>query len=288
MTSSSSSSFIHNLPNTFPKDALSIITSQDPIKRIVKRALQMQTQFIKKMGNQIFYDLGIHPKYPLAKLLPFRDALYMPKQMSNFFWYLASFYTIAIEVPTVPLHTTIQLYQDRPEFRPACETQMNTLTWFAEITRWKQLLDQEWKKIKGDRATFMTFSISLNVNNACPLKCYTVFMISLNCELIGNTPNFHPKVEFTSSETPLREDSPVYRRLQKLMFPENIIIPDEICPPPTENAPWEILPDGYMLRLTRKLDYYHTKIAPIIGDPSPFYNFNPNLNHNPSPNLHQF
>ncbi|GMN66644.1 hypothetical protein TIFTF001_035711 [Ficus carica] len=197
---SSSSSFYHNLLDTFPIDALSIITSPDPVNRTAKRALKMQTQLIKKMGNQIFHDLGIHPKYPFAKLLPFRDALYMSKQLSNFFWYLTSYYTIAIEVPTVPLHTTIQLFQDRPDYRPACETQINTLT-------------------------------CLNTNNACPLKCNTIFLISLNCELIGNTPNFHPKLEvFTSGETPLREDSPVYRRLQKQLFLQNKIIPDKIWP----------------------------------------------------------
>ncbi|GMN49501.1 hypothetical protein TIFTF001_018661 [Ficus carica] len=39
-----------------------------------------------------------------------------------------------------------------------------------------------------------------------------------------------------------------------------------------------------MLRLTRELDYYHSNIAPIIGDTSPFASSNPNR----SPNLYQF
>ena len=69
----------------------------------MKRAFALQSSLIRKLGKLTLSDLGIHPVYPLSKLLTWRDSFFMPKQFSRFYWHLASAYTIAVEVQIVAL-----------------------------------------------------------------------------------------------------------------------------------------------------------------------------------------
>ena len=58
-----------SLSSTFPSDALEIIKSRSPREQFMKRALALQFSFIRKMGQPILKDLGIHPVYPFSKFV---------------------------------------------------------------------------------------------------------------------------------------------------------------------------------------------------------------------------
>ena len=93
-----SSSQIPGFPNSFLKDALKIIKSSKSQEKVVQRALELQSWLIRYIGEHMTKNLGIHPSYLFAKLLPFNDTCFIPKQLAHFFFrYLASLYTIPIE-----------------------------------------------------------------------------------------------------------------------------------------------------------------------------------------------
>ena len=116
-----------SLPQIFPKDALEIIQSRSPRDQGMKRAFALQSSLIRKMGQPVLGDLGIHPVYPFSKLFTWRDSFFMPRQLSHFYWYLASTYTIAVEVQTVALQNSIRNYQERNDLQPAHQILMEML-----------------------------------------------------------------------------------------------------------------------------------------------------------------
>ena len=93
----------------------------------MKRAIALKSSLIQKLGKPALNDLGIHPVYPFSKLLTWRDSFFMPKQLSHFYWHLASAYTIAVEVQIVVLQTSIRTYLEREDLRPAYQIQMDML-----------------------------------------------------------------------------------------------------------------------------------------------------------------
>ncbi|GMN18943.1 hypothetical protein TIFTF001_046874 [Ficus carica] len=146
MASSSSSNLMALFPLTFPKDATAITLSDDPKKKAINRALKIQTKLIQIHGESMVQDFNFHPKYPFVRIFPLRETWFMPKPLTYFFWYLASFYTIAIEVHIVPLRTSIRNFQHRPDLRDAYKTQMDLLSWFAPLSIWDQYLSFEWER----------------------------------------------------------------------------------------------------------------------------------------------
>ena len=139
-----------NLPRTFPKGALEITQSRSPRDQAMKRALALQSGLIRKMGQPVLGDLGIHPVYPFSKLFIWRDSFFMPRQLSYFYWYLTSTYTIAVEVQTVALQNSIRNYQERNDLQLAHQILMEMLQWFKPLSWWNDNLEQEWRKIRDD------------------------------------------------------------------------------------------------------------------------------------------
>ena len=229
-----------NLPRTFPKDALEITHSRSPRDQAMKRALALQSGLIRKMGQPILGDLGIHPVYPFFKLFTWRDSFFMPRQLSHFYWYLASTYTIAVEVQTVALQNSIRKYQERNDLQPAHQILMEMLQWFKPLSWWNDNLKLEWRKIKDDRPCDMAGSRSTDSVN--PLNCYTILFLRIKCHYDQGP---EPEVSYnTSAQVYRSSEFPMptiknleYRELQKLLFIKNKIIPDEIWPSLETDAP---------------------------------------------------
>ena len=137
-----------SLPPTFPADALEITQSRSPKDQAMKRALALQSGLIRKMGRPVLGDLGIHPVYPFSKLFTWRDSFFMPRRLSHFYWYLASTYTIAVEIQMVALQTSIRNYQERSDLQPAHQILMDMLQWFKPLTWWNENLELEWGKLR--------------------------------------------------------------------------------------------------------------------------------------------
>ncbi|GMN47838.1 hypothetical protein TIFTF001_017024 [Ficus carica] len=148
MASSSSSNLVAIFPPSFPKDATKITLSDDPKKKAINRALKIHNTLIQIYGESMVQDLNFHPKYPFARIFPIRETWYMPKPLALFFWYLASFLTIAIEVYTVPLRTSIRSFRYHPNFLGPYKTQMDILSWFAPLNIWDRYLSLAWDRFK--------------------------------------------------------------------------------------------------------------------------------------------
>ena len=239
MASAYSSSLMALFPPTFPKDATSITLSDNPKKKIVNCAIKIQTKLIQTYGESIVQDLNFHPKYPFAKIFPLKEAWFMPQPLAYFFWYLTSFYTIIIEVHTVPLRTSIRSFQHMPYLRDAYKTQIDLLSWFAHLSIWDQYLSFEWERYT--KRQFQQQEIQVEALT----KCYTIFLIGLNYKSTGKDQvAFAPRVEIHGShEWPLSPMGNVHiRQLEKLLFIKNHTIPDEVWPKPKEDAPWEKFP----------------------------------------------
>ena len=155
--------------STFPSDAPELVKSESPREQLVKRALTLQSSLIRKMGQPVLKDLGIHPVYPFSKLFNWHDAFFMPKQLSHFYWYLASAHTIAVEFQTVALQTSIRSYLEKEELQPAYQIQMEMLQWFKPLSWWDDTLELEWRKIKGVRSCNIADSRPTNCID--PLRC---------------------------------------------------------------------------------------------------------------------
>ena len=158
-----------SLPQNFPRDTLKIAKSKSPREQTMKRAFTLQSSLIKKIDLHIMKDLGIHPFYPLSKLLIWRDSFFMSKQLSYFYWYLASAYTIAVEVQTVALQTNLHSYLEKEDFQPAHQIQIEMVQWFKPLSWWNDTLEIEWRKIKGISPCDIVGLRSEHFAN--PLKC---------------------------------------------------------------------------------------------------------------------
>ena len=170
-------------------------------------------------------DLNFHPKYPFAIIFPIRETWYMPKPLVLFFWYLASFYTIAVEVHTVPLRTSIRSFRDRPDLREPYKAQMDLLSWFAPLNIWDRYLSFEWERFK------QRYQEAQQIPIKALIKCYIIFLISLNCRSIGNGEvAFAPSIEIQGSHEwpPSPMGNPHIRQIEKLLFIKNQVIPDEV------------------------------------------------------------
>ena len=237
-----------SLPQTFPTDALEISRSRSPRDQAMKRALALQSGLIRKMGRPVLGDLSIHPVYPFSKLFTWRDSFFMPRQLSHFYWYLASTYTIAVEVQTVALQNSICSYQERNDLQPAHQILMEMLQWFKPLSWWNDNLELEWRKIRDDGPGDIAGSRSTNSVN--PLNCYTILFLRIKCHY---DQGLETKISYDTSAQVYRSsgfpmpiiNSSEYRELQKLLFIKNKIIPYEIWPSPEIDAPWEQYPPGY-------------------------------------------
>ncbi|GMN58748.1 hypothetical protein TIFTF001_027846 [Ficus carica] len=219
MASASSSRLMALFSPTFPKDATAITLSDNPKKKAINRALKIQTKLIQTYGEFMVQDINFHPKYPFARIFP--------RPLTYFFWCLVSFYTIATKVYTVPLRTSIQSFQHRLDLRDAYKTQMDILSWFAPLSIWDQYLSFEWERFT--KRQFQQQEIPVEALT----KCYTIFLISLNCKSTGKDQT---------------------RQLKKLLFIKNQTIPDEVWSKPEEDAPWEKFPAKYTQQIKEVLD----------------------------------
>ena len=195
----------------------------------------------------------------------------MPRQLIHFYWYLASTYTIAVEVQTVALQNSIRSYQERNDLYPAHQTLMEMLQWFKPLSWWNDNLELEWRKIKDDRPCDMAGPRSTNSVN--PLSCFTILFLHIKCHYDRGP---EPEVSYNtsaqvykSSEFPMPTiNNSEYRELQKLLFIKNKIIPDEIWPSPETDAPWEQYPSEYAKQIDDDL-MHHTPSTETTPDPSP-------------------
>ncbi|GMN26508.1 hypothetical protein TIFTF001_040876 [Ficus carica] len=203
MTSSSSSSpdLVAIFPPTFPKDATRITLSQNPEKKAIERAMDIQKTLTRLYGEKMVHDLHFHPTYPFARIFPLREAWYMPKPLTHFFWYLTSFLTIAIEVHTVPLEASIRSFRYHPDSTGPYKSQMNLLSWFAPLSIWEQHLSQAWEKFKSPyRHLEETPAQAID-------HCYSIFFLSLNCRKIEeDSPWDHLLTEYTQKIKKILDD----------------------------------------------------------------------------------
>ena len=248
-----------SFPPTFPADALEITQSRSPREQAMKRALALQSGLIRKMGRPVLGDLGIHPVYPFSKLFTWHDSFFMPRQLSHFYWYLASTYTIAVEFQTIALQTSVRNYQEKDDLRPAHQILMEMLQWFRPLSWWEENLELELRKIKDEGPSDIVGSRSTNPVN--PLNCYTIIFLRIKCRS-----NQGPETKITydtsvqvhkSSKFPMPTINNLeFRELQKLLFIKNKVIPDEIWPSPEMDAPWERYPPDYAKQIDEDLTHY--------------------------------
>ncbi|GMN62560.1 hypothetical protein TIFTF001_031649 [Ficus carica] len=266
MASFSSSNLVAIFPPTFPKDAEKITLSDNPPQEAIIRAQKIHQTLIRIYGQPMVHDFTFHPQYPFANLFPIRNTWYMPKAVLLLFWYLTSFLTIAIEVQTVPLSTTIKNFRNRPELRDPYKTQMDLLSWFAPLSIWQQYLSREWERFqRRHQKKIQSHEDALN-------NCYTIFLISLNCTKVGeNQTGFAPTIEvYGTNEWPLSpKDNPQIRMLEKQLFLKNRVIPDEIWPGPEEDAPWDRLLTEYTKKIKRILDELNSPQSSPSSDNGP-------------------
>ena len=168
-----------SFPQTFPKHALEIIKSRSTRDQAMERALALQSSLIRKIGQPILNDLSIHPVYPFSKLFTWHNTYFMPRKLSHFYWYLTSTNTIAVEVQTVALQTSIRSYQERDDLQPAHQILMEMLQWFKPLSWWKDTLELEWGKIKDGRPCDTASPRSTSYVN--PLNCYTILFLRIKC-----------------------------------------------------------------------------------------------------------
>ncbi|GMN30129.1 hypothetical protein TIFTF001_049587, partial [Ficus carica] len=179
-SSSSPPNLVAIFPPTFPKDATKITLSGNPKEKAIERAMDIQKVLIRLYGEQMVHDLHFHPSYPFTRIFPLREACYMPKPLTHFFWYLTSFLTIAIEVHTVPLEASIRSFRYHPDTTGPYKSQMNFLSWFAPLNIWEQHLSQAWESFKRPYK-------HLDQTPAQALEeCYSIFFLSLNCRKIDD------------------------------------------------------------------------------------------------------
>ncbi|GMN65886.1 hypothetical protein TIFTF001_034958 [Ficus carica] len=140
----------------------------------------------------------------------------MPKPLTHFFWYLTSFFTIAIEVHTVPLEASIRSFRYHPDSTGPYKSQMNLLSWFAPLNIWEQHLSQAWEQFKSPYK-------HLEETPAQVIdQCYSIFFLSLNCRKIGDKTGFAPSIELYGSHNyPLSLGSPHLRKIDKALFIKN-------------------------------------------------------------------
>ncbi|GMN64945.1 hypothetical protein TIFTF001_034017 [Ficus carica] len=220
-SSSSSPNLVAIFPPTFPKDATKITLSPNPEKKAIDRAMDIQKTLFRLYGEQMVHDLHFHPSYPFARIFPLREAWYMPKPLTHFFWYLTSFFTIAIEVHTVPLEASIRSFRYHPDTTGPYKSQMNLLSWFAPLNIWEQHLSQ-----------------------AC-----------LNCRKVGDKAGYAPSINYYGSHHyPLSFGSPYLRKIEKALFIKNQVIPDDIWAKPEKDTPWDHLPAKYTQKIKKILD----------------------------------
>ncbi|GMN46237.1 hypothetical protein TIFTF001_015425 [Ficus carica] len=248
-SSSSPPNLVAIFPPTFPKDATEITLSGNPKEKAIERAMDIQKVLIRLYGEQMVRDLHFHPSYPFARIFPLREAWYMPKPLTHFFWYLTSFLTIAIEVHTVPLEASIRSFRYHPDTIGPYKSQMNLLSWFAPLNIWEQHLSQAWESFKRPyKHLDQTPAQALD-------QCYSIFFLSLNCRKIGDEAGFAPSIEYYGSHHyPLPLGSTYLRKIEKALFIKNQVIPDDIWPKPEEDAPWDHLPAEYNQKIKKILD----------------------------------
>ena len=268
------------LPQTFPTDALEITQSRSRRDQAMKRALALQSGLIRKMGRPVLGDLGIHPVYPFSKLFTWCDSFFMPKQLSHFYWYLASTYTIAVEIQTVALQTSIRNYQERSDLQPAHQILMDMLQWFKPLPWWNENLELEWRKIRDDGPGDIASSRPTNSVN--PLNCYTILFLRIKCHH-DQSPEIKIPCDtsaqvYRTSKFPMPTINNLeFRELQKLLFIKNKVIPDEIWPSPEMDTPWEQYPPDYDKQLDDDLMHYMPSAETTPDSTPPRSSQNPQL-----------
>ncbi|KAF4374482.1 hypothetical protein F8388_016033 [Cannabis sativa] len=224
---------------TFPSDAKTIVKSKNPRVKAIQRALEVHSTLVRGYGKIISEEFGFDPDYPFAKLLHMKNNIFMPKKITDLYWYLASSYTIAVEIHTIGLRTSVRSYIQRTDLRPAYQHPMAMLQWFKTLPEWDTLLTQEWEKVRNKRPVGLNCPATENMAN--PLRCFTILLLRLHV---------NPDMSFTasvkihkSSEHPLVViGSSEARQLEKYLFAINMVILDAIWPKPEEDAPWEYYP----------------------------------------------
>ena len=125
-----------------------------------------------------------------------------------------------------------------------------------------------------------------------PKNCYTILLLRIKCH---SDQGPEPKISYDtsaqvyrSSEFPMSTINNLeFRKLQKLLFIKNKIIPDEIWPSPEMDAPWEQYPPDYAKQLDEDLMHYapSAEATPDSSPPSSSQNprFSPSLQDSQDP-----
>ena len=170
----------HNIPRSAPNDALYVIISKNKKQKAIERAKNQQITLLQQTGNDFINHLLFHPKYLLPKIFSLPQQFEIPIHFIHMLWYLASAYTIALEIDTVPLKISIKHFREQPLHRPAYQTLINLLTWFQPLQVWDRILTDKWKKLKGPRSSNFKTVIPISDNLILPSERFTVFFLSLN------------------------------------------------------------------------------------------------------------
>ena len=166
----------HNVPRPAPNDALSIIMSKNPQQKAIARAKDQQLTLLRQTGNNFINSLLFLPDYPFLKLYSLPQHFECPVQFIHMIWYLASAFTIAPEIVTIPLLLTIKHFRDQPCHRPVYQTIINLLSWFQPLQMWEHILINLRKNIHNHRNPNSQHPDNLIL----PSECFLVFFLSLN------------------------------------------------------------------------------------------------------------
>ena len=212
----------HNVPRSAPPDAISIIVSKTPKQKAINRAIDQQLTLIRQSGNDFINNLTFHPEYPFLKVYSIPQHFECPIQFIHMLWYLASVFTIALEVDIISLLIN---YKKQPLHRPVYQTIIDLLSWFQLLRIWEQVLTIHREKIPKHRNPNSLHPDSLIL----PSEYFAVFFLSL-----------HPHYNKTLRVISLRPSINVYdtsalslnnlecsRPIQKRLCEINSIIPEE-------------------------------------------------------------
>ena len=165
-------------------------------------------------------------------------------------WYLASAFTIAPEIVTIPLLLTIKHFRDQPCHRPVYQTIINLLSWFQPLQMWEQILTNLRKNIHKHRNPNSRHPDNLIL----PSEFFSVFFLSLNPHNSKTLKaiSLRPSVELYDSSTLSANNLDCSRPIQKRLCEINSTIPAEIFSKLEDDAPWEQFPP----ETKKALEYY--------------------------------
>ena len=119
----------HNIPRLAPNDVLSIIISKNPKQKAVERVKTQEITLLQQTENDFINHLLFHPKYPFLKIFSLPQKFEIPIHFVHMLWYIASTFTISLEINIVLFKISIKHFRDQLLYRPAYQTLINLLTW---------------------------------------------------------------------------------------------------------------------------------------------------------------